>query len=102
VYSDFYEIPLPALRFEKVEETHRKVNNTEETTLDHVRSTKQKKKNVTKRRHTTLINLTGEGSQHQKTPKKTTFQGTTLPRTTRRQQRWNLQTTARIWKTTGF
>jgi hypothetical protein len=25
VYSDFYEIPLPALRFEKVEETHREV-----------------------------------------------------------------------------
>jgi hypothetical protein len=30
VYSDFYEIPLPALRFEKVEETHREVNDTEE------------------------------------------------------------------------
>jgi hypothetical protein len=30
VYSDFYEIPLPALRFEKVEETDHKVNDTEE------------------------------------------------------------------------
>jgi len=27
VYSDFYEIPLPALRFEKVEETNTKVKN---------------------------------------------------------------------------
>ena len=30
MYSDFYKIPLPALRFEKVEETHREVNDTEE------------------------------------------------------------------------
>ena len=31
MYSDFYEIPLPALRFEKVEETDTKVkNDTEE------------------------------------------------------------------------
>jgi hypothetical protein len=30
VYSDFYEIPLPALRFEKVEEYLTKVNDTEE------------------------------------------------------------------------
>jgi hypothetical protein len=28
VYSDFYEIPLPALRFEKVEETDTKVKTT--------------------------------------------------------------------------
>jgi hypothetical protein len=28
VYSDFYEIPLPALRFEKVEETDTKVKVT--------------------------------------------------------------------------
>ncbi len=30
MYSNFYEIPLPALRYEKVEETHRDVNDTEE------------------------------------------------------------------------
>ncbi len=30
MYSDFYEIPLPALRFEKVEEYLTKVNDTEE------------------------------------------------------------------------
>ena len=33
MYSDFYEIPLPALRFEKVEETTLKSeNDTEEKT----------------------------------------------------------------------
>ncbi len=40
MYSDFYEIPLPALRFEKVEETDTKVNDTEENDafqIDHVR-----------------------------------------------------------------
>ena len=39
MYSDFYEIPLPALRFEKVEETDTKVNDTEENDafqIDHV------------------------------------------------------------------
>jgi hypothetical protein len=44
VYSDFYEIPLPALRFEKVEETDTKVNDTEENDafqIDHVRERKK-------------------------------------------------------------
>jgi hypothetical protein len=78
VYSDFYEIPLPALRFEKVEETHRKVNDTEETTLDHVRSTKQKEKHHEK--------TTYHAHQNSKRKKLTMLKkGTTLPRTTRRQ-----------------
>ena len=50
MYSDFYEIPLPALRFEKVEEnSQKKVNETEENDafyIDHVRSTKQKKRHT--------------------------------------------------------
>ncbi len=44
--SDFYEIPLPALRFEKVEETDTKwTKNTEENDafqIDHVRSKKRR------------------------------------------------------------
>ncbi len=46
MYSDFYEILLPALHFEKVEETHREVNDTEE---NYARPhQKYKAKNVTK------------------------------------------------------
>ncbi len=44
MYSDFYEIPLPALRFEKVEETDTKWNDTEENDafqIDHVRETQE-------------------------------------------------------------
>ncbi len=44
MYSDFYEIPLPALHFEKVEETVTKVNDTEENNafqIDHVRRTQE-------------------------------------------------------------
>ena len=40
MYSDFYKIPLPALRFEKVEEADTKVNDTEENDafqIDHVK-----------------------------------------------------------------
>jgi hypothetical protein len=44
VYSDFYEIPLPALRFEKVEETHREVNDTEEKDARPRQKYKQKEK----------------------------------------------------------
>jgi len=46
VYSDFYEIPLPALRFEKVEETDTKVkNDTEEKRrLQNSTTTKSRKK----------------------------------------------------------
>ena len=48
MYSDFYEIPLPALRFEKVEETHKEVNDTEENDARPRQKYKQKeKKNVT-------------------------------------------------------
>ena len=44
MYSDFYEIPLPALHFEKVEETDTKWNDTEENDafqIDHVRRTQE-------------------------------------------------------------
>jgi hypothetical protein len=55
VYSDFYEIPLPALRFEKVEENSRKSerNRRERRLLNSTTSevTDQRQKG----RHTTLI-----------------------------------------------
>jgi hypothetical protein len=59
VYSDFYEIPLPALRFEKVEETDTKWNDTEENDafqIDHGKSKEndaqiKKSKFTRKRRH---------------------------------------------------
>jgi hypothetical protein len=65
VYSDFYEIPLPALRFEKVEENKKKVNNTEENDArprqkykatskrDDIRrsSTAKERRNTTSKRH---------------------------------------------------
>ncbi len=45
MYSNFYKIPLPALGFEKVEETNKKSeNDTEENDafqIDHVRGTKK-------------------------------------------------------------
>jgi hypothetical protein len=43
VYSDFYEIPLPALRFEKVEETITKGKTTPNDAfqIDHVRRTQE-------------------------------------------------------------
>jgi hypothetical protein len=44
VYSDFYKIPLPALRFEKVEENRHKVNDTEENDafrINHIRKTQE-------------------------------------------------------------
>jgi hypothetical protein len=52
VYSDFYEILLPALRFEKVEETDTKVNDTEENDtfqIDHVRRTQENVRNDRRR-----------------------------------------------------
>ena len=87
MYSDFYEIPLPALRFEKVEETDTKeVNDTEETTLDHVRST-SKEKNVTKGRHTTLIKAKKRRINHKQTTRKehTRFQNNETQTETERQ-----------------
>ena len=75
MYSDFYEIPLPALRFEKVEETHREVNDTEENDARPRQKYKQKK-NVTKGRHTTLI----DSKETQNQPQANDTQGThTLP-----------------------
>ncbi len=53
MYSDFYEIPLPALRFEKVEETHREVNDTEENNARPRQKYKSQKRH--ERWHTTLI-----------------------------------------------
>ncbi len=44
MYSDFYKIPLPALRFEKVEVTHREVNDTEENDARPRQKYKQKEK----------------------------------------------------------
>jgi hypothetical protein len=46
VYSDFYEIPLPALRFEKVEETDTKVNDTFQ--IDHVKRTQESSETTNK------------------------------------------------------
>ena len=45
MYSDFYEIPLPALRFEKVEETDTKVkNDTEENDAFRIRPRQRNKR----------------------------------------------------------
>ena len=49
MYSDFYEIPLPALRFEKVEETDtiKWKNDTEENDafqIDHVKYTRKRRR----------------------------------------------------------
>ena len=49
MYSDFYEIPLPALRFEKVEETHREVNDTEENDARPRQKYKQKEKKTSRK-----------------------------------------------------
>ncbi len=46
MYSDFYEIPLPALRFEKVEETDTKVNNTEENNAFQIRPRQKNTRDV--------------------------------------------------------
>jgi len=55
VYSDFYEIPLPALRFEKVEETDTKVKRHRREqrlpNLDHVRSKRKRRSNKEKQIH---------------------------------------------------
>jgi hypothetical protein len=45
VYSDFYEIPLPALRFEKVEETDTKVKTTTKRTTPSKSTTSKSKRN---------------------------------------------------------
>ncbi len=65
MYSNFYEIPLPALRFEKVEETHREVNDTEENNARPRQ--KYKAKNVTKddiRRSSTATQVNDTQATH--------------------------------------
>jgi hypothetical protein len=71
VYSDFYEIPLPALRFEKVEENSPKVNDTKENDAFKIRPRQRNKTNVKKddiRRSSTL-------KKHRFTRKATTHKG---------------------------
>jgi hypothetical protein len=66
VYSDFYEIPIPALRFEKVEETDTKVNDTEEKDalqIDHVKSQKQQN-DAQQRKADSLASTTRRGTQN--------------------------------------
>jgi hypothetical protein len=87
VYSDFYEIPLPALRFEKVEETDTKVNDTEENDafqIDHVRSTKRR--SVKKSRLTRKNNTQRNSKRFQNNVNKRfqTTKPTTLTRTEQR------------------
>ena len=67
MYSDFYEIPLPALRFEKVEETdikkwkrHRRETTLKEKqihSLDEVKKPKEKMTLTTLKEKTTLTTL---------------------------------------------
>ena len=52
MYSDFYEIPLPALRFEKVEETNTKWTTPKRTTPS--KSTTSEKCKNRQKRQTTL------------------------------------------------
>ncbi len=62
MYSDFYEIQLPALRFEKVEEYLTKVNDTEEN------DARPRQKQISKRqkgRYMTLIATKETQSQPQ-------------------------------------
>jgi hypothetical protein len=61
VYSDFYKIPLPALRFEKVEENSQKVNDTKE---NYARP-RQKQETEKRRegRHTTIKDASENDTQ---------------------------------------
>ena len=64
MYSDFYEIPLPALRFEKVEETDTKWTNTEENDaflIDQVRRTQEIVRNDAQQRK--ADSLAGDDTQ---------------------------------------
>ncbi len=63
MYSDFYEIPLPALRFEKVEEPHREVNDTKENK----RSTTSE---VQSRKTSQRMTYTAHRQQHKWTTRK--------------------------------
>jgi hypothetical protein len=73
VYSDFYEIPLPALCFEKVEENSQKVNNTKENDAQPLQKYKT---NIKEGQNTTLI----DSKETQNQPQVNDTQGTqTLP-----------------------
>ena len=75
MYSDFYEILLPALRFEKVEETHREVNDTEENDARPRQKYKQKEK-----RHEKTTYDAHRSKETQNQPQANDMQGThTLP-----------------------
>ncbi len=83
MYSDFYEIPLSALRFEKVEENHKKVNDTEENDA----RPHQKYKPTSKR-------TTYDAHRQQRNAESTTSErharNTHASRTTKRKQRKNV------------
>jgi hypothetical protein len=81
VYSDFYEIPLPALRFEKVEETHKEVNDTEENDARPRQKYKAERKTSRKGRHTTLIDSKTQVND---------TQATHASQTTKRRQKRNV------------
>jgi len=54
VYSDFYEIPLPALRFEKVEETDTKSEMTPKRTTPSKSNTSKARNNTQERKADSL------------------------------------------------
>ena len=60
MYSDFYEIPLPALRFEKVEETNTKKwkRHRRETTPSKFDNVKKPKENDAQRKADSLVRKT--------------------------------------------
>ncbi len=74
VYSDFYEIPLPALRFEKVEET-----DTKWTTPKRMTPSKSTTSEEHKKRHKWQMTLSKEKQIHSQ---ETTCKGTHASRTT--------------------
>ncbi len=60
MYSDFYEIPLPALRFEKVEETNTKWTTPKRTTPSKSTTSEERKD----RQKTTKMTLSKEKQIH--------------------------------------
>ncbi len=67
MYSNFYEIPLPALRFEKVEEINKSERHRRERRLlnrPHQRNKKRQKQ------HTTLVYSEGTQIHSQETTRK--------------------------------
>ena len=86
MYSDFYEIPLPALRFEKVEETHREVNDTEENNA----RPRQKYKQKEKRHERTTYDAHRQQRNAESTTSKQHARNTHASRTTKRWQKHNV------------